>query len=210
MADREPFSQRMDPELYEQVERRSDELGRTKASVFDEMMREWLDREASVLEEIETIKRGQAAILRRLDATENESRARERSERLSEPTPRQDGRDGPMVERLAEYDPGLPEEFTLSKAALREVPRYVDDEGFEIDPAHLDIDRYPKPVRVKQCLPVAVLRYENEETVTREEIHETIKRILGTERYADRYYSNVVAHLQELPRNGNEEYSLTG
>lgn len=206
MVDREPFTQRMDTELYERVEARAAELGRTKASVFDEMMRDWLDQagDRSVGEELQALKRRQLLILNHLSESDEaggegdrtELARREQSDDAGETT----------VGRLAEYDSALPAEYTLSKAALRDVPDRIDDGSFEIDPAHLDIERYPKPVRVKRCLPVAVLRYENDGPVTETRVRDTIQRVLGTERYANRYYSNVVRHLERLPGDGEDEF----
>jgi hypothetical protein len=172
------------------------------------MMRDWLNPpgDQSMEDELQTLKRRQLRVLDRLGEGELGADGHQTERRRGE----LDDAGETMVGELVEYDPVLPSEYTLSKAALRDVPNRIDDGSFEIDPAHLDINRYPKPVRVKRCLPVAVLRYENDEPVTETRVRDTIQRVLGTERYANRYYSNIVRHLEKLPGDGEDEFGTGG
>ena len=227
MTERKPFTQRMDPHLYERVEERASVLGRPKASIFDEMMRDWLAGEDTdgLRKDVRDVKRYQAAILERLspdddsavriDCPHNEEQRPEdntpgrESTADGESVPLNSGAPGRVVDSLADYRSSLPPEYTLSKAALRAVPERIDDDDFDIDPDHLDIDEYPKPVRVKRCLPVAVLRYEFDGPFTGVDVRDTIQRVLGTERYANRYYTNVTRHLHELPGGDEEQFAAT-
>jgi hypothetical protein len=41
------------------------------------------------------------------------------------------------------------------------------------------------------------------------DVRDTIQRVLGTERYANRYYTNVTRHLHELPGGDEEQFAAT-
>jgi hypothetical protein len=109
------------------------------------------------------------------------------------------------IDDLDDYDPALPASFVLTENALRAVPERLGD-GLAIDPQHLEIDRYPRPVRIKKCLPVAVLRHETTGAVSEDTVWETTKRVLGTTRYADRYLSNVRELCYEWPLAADRYY----